>query len=251
MAVSAHANAALVEQPVCSWDNPGANRFTGNIEQAVNGFDEIPLEVRDKLKLKLRTRSGYDDVVEIRRDTIVGKHEYQPELTNMYFGANNLCKSVTRSKWKPTQVERGLVFCEGQYCVVLPTICGNLSIIKRIFPPVKKDTPPPSGGGGGGGGGYQFTLPIIPLTPPLYPVPQEVIPSVPSSSGIVPVLAPLIPQPQPVYFPLYGEGPRGIEIPIYIPVTLPPYPEPPTWILILAGVGVLTVYRYKQIVSST
>jgi hypothetical protein len=75
---------------------------------------------------------------------------------------------VSRAKWKQDHQEMGLVYCEGQTCILVPTICNNVSRVKRLpesamttgahrsssqagnsIPVIEE----PAGGGGGGGGG--------------------------------------------------------------------------------------------------
>lgn len=121
----------------CSWDAPGANRFEGPVPQAVEKFSAtIPKAVRQVLRHRLE-RFQYDEVVEISRDKIVGVHEYT-DLRSMLFGNGKVCKTVTRTRWSPAMLERGMVFCEteqaGQrreFCLILPTVCGNLAMVTR------------------------------------------------------------------------------------------------------------------------
>lgn len=123
--------AATSTVPVCAWDRPGHNPFVGNVVAAVDRYTDIPPAVRARLQRRLAVRQ-YDEVVEIRRDSIRGQHDYAPELRDMFFGVGKLCRTITRANWPAAALERGLVYCEDGHCLVLPTVCGNLSRIQRL-----------------------------------------------------------------------------------------------------------------------
>ena len=76
-------------------------------------------------------RRAYDDVVTIRRDSISGKHRYGTTIRDMHFGARQVCRTVDRSGWAPQMQERGLVYCESGDCILVPTVCRNVSRIRR------------------------------------------------------------------------------------------------------------------------
>ena len=118
--------------PHCSWDRPGVNPFMGDVVQAVDDYKDIPESTRLKLKKRMSERQ-YEDMVTIRRDSIEGKSEYGAEIRDMHYGASgNVCRTVTRKKWTTEHAERGLVYCEDNHCVVVPTVCRNVSRIKRL-----------------------------------------------------------------------------------------------------------------------
>ena len=117
--------------PICSWDRPGANPFMGDVVAAVDRYTDIPEPVRARLKARMETRQ-YDEVAAIRRDTVTGKRKYAPEIRDMHFGQGTVCRTVTRSKWADDTVERGLVYCERGHCIIVPTVCRNVSRIKRL-----------------------------------------------------------------------------------------------------------------------
>jgi hypothetical protein len=144
--------------PSCSWDRPGVNPFMGNVVAAVDRYQDIPTEVRVKLKARMAKRQ-YDEIATISRDGVTGKHRYAPEITDMHFGQGTICRSVTRSKWPEKMVERGLVYCESGHCIIVPTVCRNVSRIQRLEDKraaadsaEEKDKQASAGGGGGGGG---------------------------------------------------------------------------------------------------
>jgi hypothetical protein len=121
--------AATVTLPSCSWDRPGVDPYMGSIEAAVDRYRDIPPPVRARLKEKMRARA-YDDIASITRDQIQGKRSYS-NLRDMHFGNGRVCRQVGRAKWKPDAIERGLVYCEGEHCLIIPTVCRNVS---RVTP---------------------------------------------------------------------------------------------------------------------
>ena len=124
---------AATFQPSCSWDRPGANRYRGNVRDALERYSDIP--DLDRIALKHKIEQGQaDDQVEITRDSIRGKAHYNPNISDMHFGAASVCHEVTRSRWDPARVEPGAVYCVKDHCILVPKICGNVSRIKRLAP---------------------------------------------------------------------------------------------------------------------
>lgn len=115
----------------CSWDHPGVDPFMGAVPAAVDRYTDIPPEVRERLKQRMKQRD-FDEMATIRRDSITGRYRYSPEIRDMHFGEGRVCRSVTRSKWTADTVERGLVYCEGEHCIIVPTVCRNVSRITRL-----------------------------------------------------------------------------------------------------------------------
>lgn len=217
----------------CSWDAPGANKFTGDRAAAVDHYTDIPKDVRSVLRDRILRRQ-YDDTVSITRNTIGSqKHDYVPEISGMHFGANSLCQTVARDKWKPGQVERALVFCEGQYCIAIPTVCGNVGRLTRLpqSQPAATSAAPASSEGGGGGGIY--------VKPNAWPVLQETAP--PAEIDVSePTKHSLLSQDEPVFAipPFYWPMPPMT----YIAPTLA-VPEPPMWALALLGIAAIGLFR--------
>lgn len=147
-ASSAAAPAAL---PTCSWNRPGHNPFMGDVVAAVDRYPDIPAPVRARLKERMANRS-YDEIVSIRRDAIVGKARYSPEIRDMHFGTGQVCGTVNRVQWQSDAQERGLVYCEAGHCILVPTVCRNVSRITREGPAVAGISAVAPGGGGAGGG---------------------------------------------------------------------------------------------------
>jgi hypothetical protein len=159
--------ASTATLPACSWDRPGANPFMGNVVAAVDRYADIPASVRQALKKRMAARQ-YDEIATIRRDAIAGTHQYT-DLREMHFGQGQVCQTVTRNQWAAAAVERGLVYCESGHCLIVPTVCRNLSRVTRS--PAHKAAATERGGGGGGSsagataGELQFDPPSAGATP--------------------------------------------------------------------------------------
>lgn len=117
--------------PHCSWDRPGANPFMGDVVAAVDRYTDIPAPVRARLKARMEARQ-FDEIATIRRDSVTGKRRYGAEIRDMHFGQGTVCRTVTRTKWADDTVERGLVYCESGHCILVPTVCRNVSRIKQL-----------------------------------------------------------------------------------------------------------------------
>ena len=115
---------------LCSWDRPGHNPFMGDVVAAIDRNSDIPTPVRVRLKQRMQARQ-YDEMVDIRRDSIRGRADYQPTIRDMHFGLDRVCAQVSRSGWTPAMHERGLVYCESGHCILVPTVCRNVSRIER------------------------------------------------------------------------------------------------------------------------
>lgn len=131
LAASAQASVAVL--PACSWDKPGANPFMGDVVAAVDRYVDIPADTRAKLKTRMKARS-YEDIAVIGRDSVAGKFNYSDDIRDMHFGSGSICRTVTRSKWTAAMQERGLVYCEDGHCILVPTVCRNVSRISRLAP---------------------------------------------------------------------------------------------------------------------
>jgi MYXO-CTERM domain-containing protein len=116
--------------PSCSWDRPGHNPFTGDVVAALDRYTDIPADVRQRLQQRMARRQ-YDDLVTIRRDSIEGRHRYEGRIRDMHFGERRVCGEVTRSAWTAQAQERGLVYCDSGQCILVPTVCRNVSRIAR------------------------------------------------------------------------------------------------------------------------
>jgi hypothetical protein len=217
--------ASAATLPQCSWDKPGANPFMGDLVAAVDHYPDIPPAVRAKLKERMQVRH-YDEIVEIRRDSIQGKGQYAAEISEMHFGAGSVCRTVTRNKWPADALERGLVYCEDGYCILVPTVCRNVSRIRRVAAPVvaKAEEPQdelvfePPGAGVPAGSAAPASPSFAQLSSPL---PTTRIASAPPS----------------VLTPPTTLVPGTPTLPPSLPPTTPPVPEPESWAMLLAGLG--------------
>lgn len=164
----------------CSWNNPGHNPYMGTLESAVDRVVHSPQEAA-VIKHKINQRA-WDDWVVIGRDYIVGAFEYH-NLRNMNFGENTVCQHPDRTWWG-TKQERGLVYCGESTCVVIPTVCRNLSVVDRgriIGPP---QTPPPPDVPGGTGLSTQV-LEITNNLPQQQQAPVTEIPEISTLTSLV------------------------------------------------------------------
>jgi len=113
----------------CSWAHPGANPYRGEPAAVLADF-AMSDDTRRQLRVLMAARR-YTDVVTITRDHIGGQHAYT-DLRQMHSGHGQVCHgSVDRSAWSPTHEERALVYCVGDTCVVVPTVCNNVSLVTR------------------------------------------------------------------------------------------------------------------------
>ena len=141
--LAAALSAAPATLPICSWDRPGHNPFMGSVVAAVDHYADIPAPVRERLKARM-TRHQYDEIASIRRDRIEGRGRYT-DLRQMHFGQGQVCIEVTRDKWSDGAEERGLVYCEDDHCLIVPTVCRNLSRVTRLpVPPARNNSPAPA-----------------------------------------------------------------------------------------------------------
>jgi PEP-CTERM motif len=220
--------------PQCSWDRPGVNPFMGDVVAAVDRYKDIPAAVRTKLKARMQTRS-YDEIVSITREAISGKGEYGSQITGMHFGNGSVCATVTRAKWTDQMQERGLVYCEDGHCILVPTVCRNVSRITRTkpmaaAPAVASNTASSAREGddpqdlldmdptGAGASASEGSFAEIASAPTQTSNPTSTISNVTTPSGglVVPAL------------------PVGT---VETPAVTPAVPEPGTWALMLAGLA--------------
>ena len=107
----------------------------GDVPSAVDRYTDIPREIRAALKLRMQRRT-YDTVAVITRDEIIAPGgERFGLLRDMHFGNGRVCSEVTRARWTDDMQERGLVYCEQGHCLIVPTVCRNVSRVTRLIPP--------------------------------------------------------------------------------------------------------------------
>ena len=119
----------VAAQPGCSWAHPGANPYRGDPVRALADFD-LSDSTRQQLRAMMAAHR-YTDVATISRDDIVGKNAYA-DLRDMHSGHGQVCHGeVDRSAWRARHRERGLVYCAGDACVIVPTVCNNVALVSR------------------------------------------------------------------------------------------------------------------------
>ncbi|WP_180979582.1 MHFG family PEP-CTERM protein, partial [Janthinobacterium sp. AD80] len=114
----------------CSWNRPGVDPYMGDVVGAVDRYTDIAPQVREQLKERMRARQ-YDEIVVISRDAIRGKGNYNARISEMHFGPGRVCRNVTRAGWSDQMQERGLVYCVQGQCILVPTVCRNVSRITQ------------------------------------------------------------------------------------------------------------------------
>jgi hypothetical protein len=210
----------------CSWASPGANPYQGSPAAAVAHYADIPAGVRATLQARIERRQ-YDDVAAITRDGIQGQHEYTG-LSDMHFGKRTICGRPDRSGWPDGMTERGLVYCEAEHCIIVPTVCRNVSRVTRI-----KHVPPMTEAPASGGGGLVLDAPTWAAAPSFAtvvhadPLPTPVVVS--RAAADAPVIQ-------------WG-APVG---PIYLLAPSAPIPEPGRWLLMLAGLLGMAAVKWRR-----
>lgn len=211
----------------------------GDVPASIDRYTDIPSDVRARLKERMAKRD-YDDVVSVKRDSIEGTRQYESEIRDMHFGNGRVCHTVSRAKWAPDLQERGLVYCEGTQCILVPTVCRNVSRITAI-PAAEPPLAAAPGAGpeempyGAPGAGPIADTPVaaVPDTGPL-----DVAPAAgPGAGGIIG---------PPIATGGFPGIPGGL-VPPASPPTPPtsPIPEPQTWLLWLGGLGVLGLWSRR------
>ncbi len=232
--------------PACSWAHPGANPYRGDPVRALADFD-LPAPTRRKLGA-LMAAHRTTDVVAITRDDIVGTHDYG-DLREMHSGGGRVCHgAVDRSAWSPARRERGLVYCADDACVIVPTICNNVSLVSR-----KPDRAALAD---------DMPIDIAPAAGPPSAPPVEVAAAAPTDSAPLDFMPPAAgggsggadsPGDTGPGLPITGSLPCCDTVPIFpivplIPVVPPlaAVPEAPTWALLVAGAALFAVRRGQR-----
>ena len=223
MCGAAQAGPALAH---CSWDRPGLRPFMGDVAAAVDRYTDIPYEVRARLKARMAERD-FDEFVTIERDAIVGRRQYEAGIREMHFGDGRVCNVVTRSKWSAQMRERGLVYCEQDHCILVPTVCRNVSRITRlaVAAPPTDDVPPglPQEGGGYASAGWIMAQARATQEPGWV-------------AGHSPSVLPPVP-----FMPPYSGGIGEVALPV---------PEAPAWLMWSVGALLIAGARRRRFAST-
>lgn len=228
--------------PSCSWDKPGANRYTGDTLAALDAYSDMSETTKASLRAKMAAHK-YDDVVIITRDAIVGEGNYLPGIYGMHFGsAGRVCATVSRQKWKPESAERGLVYCADGQCILVPAVCGNVSRIDKRQPREE------IGAGGAAPNDYPGSFGDVssagPSSLPTFRLTEAPSPStVETPAPMPPMTWPVINEPFPVW---HQPLPHWTPVPPpHIP-PVSPVPEPAEWLLMAIGGLIIIVYSKQK-----
>ncbi len=228
----------------CDWNNPGANRYTGDQAEALNNYKDIPQEIKIILKKKINAHQ-YDDQITISRIGMVGKQNYT-NGRDMHWGQNKMCKGeFSISKWTYMHTEAALVYSYNGYSIAIPSVCGNVFRLNLVAG---------SGGGGSTGGGEvtpidtpeaeSFVPAVAPSTDdPIIggsTTPQTSTPNVSWPSD--PVQSTLVPDRGREFFPVPPVPTTPAFVVPQVPgtiVTVPAVPEPSTYAMMLLGLCIV------------
>ena len=252
----------------CSWDRPGHNPFMGDVVAAVDRYRDIPEVVRARLQARMAKRE-YDDVVSIGRDSISGRAEYGSTISDMHFGTTSVCRSVTRAGWSPRMQERGLVYCEGRHCILVPTVCRNVSRITRsAVSPERAEAPEdiddptvPPGAVPAGPLADAAPGPLAFEDAPTFERPLGFVgtpwvqigdpgsggPTHPGGWAVPNELGALPPPEFGSTPPEFGSTPPPPEFDSTPPPVLPAVPEPQTWALMAGGLAMLALAQRRRV----
>ena len=126
---------ALTLREGCVWGQPGSNRYRGSIEQALAAM-RLPPQVAATLAQQIR-QHAMSDRVEIRNDAITGLQTqavFDPHHLALTFG-ETLC-IASRVHFAPGHTELADLYqakdaAGNRYSVMLPDVCGNLSLLSE------------------------------------------------------------------------------------------------------------------------
>lgn len=263
--------ALAVAAAIHQWNDPGQHPFMGDVPAAVDTYTDIPPATRERIKARMRAWQ-YEDLPTITRDGVRGSCRYE-NLRDMHFGDGRLVRGlISTAHWPASWTERGPVYCEDGHCIIVPTVCRNVSRIDRIDESCEQSPPaePPRARTLETPAGWASSVaadpvpaadvPVLELSPP--PVETLAIPA-----GEAPLQWGLELPPLPVIWgwptvfatvtPPTGFTPwRGM---IHGPVcvgnpgeacsmpSVSPIPEPSTWLLMALGlIGVFVAARARR-----
>lgn len=216
---------SVIVSPTCQWDSPGVNRFTGDVAASVHHYLDIPADKRYKLEKRLNDKK-YDEIVDITVDKISSNKNEYVDLRDMHFGINHICVTVNRDKWGHSIKERGLIYCEDEHCILVPTVCGNVSRVTRV-----KNTGTITPSNISSSYIDDSNNGVVDL-----PLPDDTFHHASASEYEYIVN-------RPTYIPVYSFYNYNIsqEYCCCIPVILPPAPEVPSIVMMILGISVISM----------
>lgn len=124
--------AGMIVLASCSWANPGAHKMHGSTESAVANYTDIPVAAQDEIRSKI-AKVKPDDIAYIYKDITVGRgaeYDYSAPR-DMHFGIKSVCREVKMNSWSDDHYEIALVYCSGEFCLMVPRACHNVSRVYR------------------------------------------------------------------------------------------------------------------------
>jgi len=117
----------------CTWNSPGVDPYRGTVAAAVARYN-LPEPVRAVLVEKARTIK-FDSILTITRDGARTNFGDAYAMRDMHYGPGRVCAgNVDRSRWSADHIERAFVYCSGGYCIAVPFICRNVTLLAPIAP---------------------------------------------------------------------------------------------------------------------
>lgn len=104
----------------------------GSTESAVARYTDIPVTAQDEIRSKI-AKVKPDDIAYIYKDITVGRSaEYDYSAPrDMHFGVKSVCREVRMNSWSDGHYEIALVYCSGEFCLMVPRACHNVSRVYR------------------------------------------------------------------------------------------------------------------------
>lgn len=113
----------------CNWDNPGHDPYTNTVSAALSQFS-IPAAHKNVIEAQIKAGAN-TGMVFITKDGLVSPDRNLSTFMMMTFGKNKMCYGVERTRWADSHYEPAKLYCSGDYCVMIPTVCGNIT---QVFP---------------------------------------------------------------------------------------------------------------------
>lgn len=127
LALALHASAQAVD---CSWNDPGADPYTGTPRAAVMKYTDIPWTLRLLLARRIEQGQVFDRV-EISRDFVTGKHVYLNPRDMSFGGSGRVCARFGRDLWPDHHREPASVYHVLGHHVAIADVCGNVFRLDR------------------------------------------------------------------------------------------------------------------------